>query len=313
MSALSRKSARKLSMAAVGPSVLLLASGLGCAGFDPALDTCESIGGGMETACVAGAGAGAGGTSGQDEPMGPADWSCVGREPPPAPVDIPEIVTYTFPLVEWVSNRPLPGRTVRVCNRIEATCANPITTVNVPDTDRNAVVEIPGNLDVFLLLDATSGNPMNPIIPTVLYFDGALYSDQTGGRIQMLTAATTVGLATQLGINLNFEQGVLSMRAHDCAGRIVGGAFFSIDDTSGMPIPYTFVNGLPRAAVPPMPAPRTIIMSDNSPWAGFVNVPPRPLTVHGFMSDGEREFGSIDVTVKEGMMNAIEIRPLNRL
>lgn len=307
MSALGRKPARQSSTLTFGCSVLLLSGGLACAGFDPALDTCASVGGAMDANCV-------GATGVVETPLpGPPDWSCVGRDAPPAPANFPEAVTYTFPMVEWVSNRPLPGRTVSVCNRIETTCPNPISTVNVPDNETNAVVQIPGNTDVFLLLNAASNNVMNPIVPIVLYFDGRLYSNQTGGRIQMLTAATTLGLANTLGLNLDLTQGVLSMRAHDCSGRIVGGAFFSIDDNSGIPIPYTFVNGLPRAAMPPMPGPKTLIMSDNSPWAGFVNVPTTPLTVHGFMSDGQREFGAIDVQVQGGMMNAIEIRPLNRL
>ena len=244
--------------------------------------------------------------SGELMPAG-ADWSCLGQPEPLPPRDGEGTVRYTFPMVEWVTNRPLVGREIKVCNRVFPECPEPLeAATTVVDDRREVEVEIPRGQNVFLLLTAPG------TVPTVLYFDGPLYDDQTGGRIQMLTPEVTVSLATRLSIPLNPEQGVLAIRAHDCNGAIVSGALYEIDDASGSSIPYTFVNGLPDAAKPPAPSTITSIVSDNSPWSGFVNVPITSLTVRGFLADDMREFGATTVQVLPGI-NAIEVRPQNRL
>jgi len=213
--------------------------------------------------------------------------------------------------VDWVTNNPLPGRTIQACNRIDPSCSNPLPVVaTIVDSEKNVTVELPAGQNVFLVLTA---GVVGTTVPTVLYFDGALYSDQTGGRIQVLTIAAIQGLAQQLQVPLNGGLGVLAIRAHDCKGNIVGGALYSSSDPSGMSIPYTFVNGLPRAAMPPMPGTSTTIQSDNSPWAGFVNVPAGAVTIDGILADGGREFGTADIQVRNQFVNAVEVRALDHL
>ena len=198
--------------------------------------------------------------------------------------------------------------TIQVCNRVDPGCESPLAAdVTIVPTEREVSVEIPGGQNVFLLLTATG------TVDTVLYFDGPLYEDQTGGRIQMLTLPTVLGLATQLQVPLDPTLGVIGIRAHDCNGTIVAGARYTINDTSGTTFSYTFVNGLPRTDFPPTPGVSTTITSDNSPWAGFVNVPGGALTIYGVLAEGMREFGTADIQVRPGHMNLVEIRPLNRL
>lgn len=239
-----------------------------------------------------------------------ADWSCLGQAqqaPPILPQDA--MVTYTFPLVEWVSNAPLANRSIQVCNRIDPDCLMPLPSVsNIVEGEANVSVTFKAGTSVFLLLKAKD------VFDTTLYFDGPLYADQEGGKIQMLTGATVFGLANQVKIPLQQDLGVLAIRPHDCRGTIVSGALYTIDAVGSSAVPYTFVNGLPRAAPPPpMPAVSTTIPSDNTPWAGFVNVPPIGVTVYGVLADGNKEIGSADVAVRAGAINVVEIRALNHL
>jgi hypothetical protein len=218
-------------------------------------------------------------------------------------------VTYTFPFVEWVTNNPLTNRTIQVCNKLEPACMPPLQAVtNIVEGQRNVSVQIPAGQNVFLILGATG------VLPEILNFDGPLYADQTGGRIQMLRPETVGGLAQQLQIPLVQELGVLAIRPHDCNGAIVPGAVYSIDNGGGTSIPYTFDNGRPTAAVPPVPATTTLRASDTTPWSGFVNVPPGLHTVFGLLGDESgTEFGSASVYVQPGVLNIIEVRALNHL
>jgi len=241
------------------------------------------------------------------QPSTEPDWDCVGDLDEPPPENIPAQITYTFPFVDWISDDAMENRTVQVCNRLDATCARPLDAmVNVVDGQREVSVTFRGGQNVYFLLQAMDA------IPAVLYFDGPMYSNQVGGRIQMQTLESITGLAQQAQVQLDPMLGALAVRPHDCAGRIVSGALYSVGDTTTS-IPYTFVNGLPRAPTPPVPASSTVIPSDNTPWAGFVNVPPGGLTVVGRLAETDREFGTADIQVRPGFVHVVEVRALNHL
>jgi hypothetical protein len=242
-----------------------------------------------------------------------ADWSCVGDPLTAPPTEIPDSVTYEFPLVEWVSDVPLPSRTVRVCNKVDPGCSQPVAgaQVMIQPNDRNVRVTMRGGLNVFLDMAATP-----EYVAETLWLDGPLYSDQTGGRIQFLSIQTVISLATNISLPIDptFMTGLVAIRAHDCIGAIAGGALYEIDDTSATAAnvyPYTFINGSPRGDA--LAGTRTTIPSDSSPWAGFINVRPGPLTVRGYLAETGDEFGSAQTFIQPGVLSVVEIRPLDRL
>ncbi len=272
---------------------------VGCSDMDPATDTFTLLNGG------------AGGEVREESRV--ANWECVGEPVPAPPSDIPETVTYEFPMVEWVSDVPLPSRTVQVCNKVDPMCAQPIQSavVSIQPDERNVQVTMRGGQNVFLNLAATP-----EYLPETLWLDGPLYSDQTGGRIQLLSLQTVFSLAqsVSLPIDPTGMTGIVTIRAHDCIGEIASGAIYEINDTSATAAnvyPYTFINGSPRGE--PVPGTRTTIPSDSTPWAGFLNVRPGPLTVRGFLADTGQEFGSAETFVRAGVLSVVEVRPLDRL
>ena len=223
-------------------------------------------------------------------------WACIqgSRQPVPPPEERPETVTYTVSIVDWVTNEAPPGLQIKVCNRIDGLCAEPLSTFT-PPPERRISFELPARLEVYLEIVAEG------TVPATFYFDGPVVEDRVGGLIQLLRFTTAVGLAQQfLGTQLDPTTGVLSLRSHDCNGAITGGAVFALEPNVG--VPFTLINGAPSLSVVP---------TDASGLAGFVNVPEGGFLARGFVADDEREFGLANFSVKPGWFSLVEIRSNN--
>jgi hypothetical protein len=183
---------------------------------------------------------------------------------------------------------------IQVCNRIDPACDEPLTTIT-PPPERQISFELPARVEVFLNLIAEDS------VPATFYFDGPLVEDRVGGQIQLLRLTTAVGLAqTFLGTDLNPAMGVLSLRSHDCSGAIAEGAVFEIEPNTGTP--FALINGAPTLSVVP---------TDASGLAGFVNVTPGNFLARGFVADDSREFGLANFNVKPGWFSLVEVRSTN--
>jgi hypothetical protein len=240
--------------------------------------------------------------NGSDEPLDETrrtegdPWSCTqgGRAPIPPPEQRPETVTYTVSIVDWVTNEAPPGLVINVCNRIDALCSEPLATIT-PPPERQISFELPARLEVYLTLQATG------TVPATFYFDGPVVENRLGGLIQLLRLTTVAGLAqTFLGTQLDPTMGVLSLRSHDCNGAIAEGAVFEIDPNVG--VPFTLINGAPTLSIVP---------TDASGLAGFVNVPEGGFLAHGFVAEDNREFGLANFNIKPGWFSLVEVRSTN--
>lgn len=223
-------------------------------------------------------------------------WACVqgNRAPIPPPEERPETVTYTVSIVDWVTDEAPPGLVINVCNRIDPLCAEPLSIIT-PAPERQISFELPTRIEVYLTLQATG------TVPATFYFDGPVVEDRVGGLIQLLRGTTVAGLAqTFLGTQLDPSMGVLSLRSHDCNGAIAGGAVFEIEPNTG--VPFTLINGAPTLSIVP---------TDASGLAGFVNVPPGNFLARGFVADDSREFGLANFNVKPAWFSLVEVRSTN--
>lgn len=223
-------------------------------------------------------------------------WGCVqgNAAAVPPPEDRPETVKYTVSIVDWVTDEAPPGLSLKVCNRIDALCAEPLSTIT-PPPEREISFDLPARLEVYLEIQAEG------TVPATFYFDGPVVEDRVGGQIQLLRLTTAVGLAQQfLGTQLDPTMGVLSLRSHDCNGAIAPGAMFQIEPSVG--IPFTLINGAPSLSVVP---------TDASGLAGFVNVPEGGFLARGFVADDNREFGLANFSVKPGWFSLVEVRSSN--
>jgi hypothetical protein len=232
----------------------------------------------------------------ESQPTGDDPWSCIeGRRPLlPPPEGRPETVTYTVSIVDWVTQEAPPGLTIRVCNRIDALCNEPLAVVT-PEPSRQVSFPLPARFEVYLVLEATEH------VPATYYFDGPVTESRVGGLIQLLRLSTAAGLAQQfLGTQLDPTMGVLALRSYDCNGAIAAGAVFEMEPNMG--VPYTLINGAPT---------RSIVPTDASGIAGFANVPQGGFLVRGFVADDTREFGLANFTVAPANLNIVEVRSAN--
>lgn len=231
----------------------------------------------------------------ETQPSAGDAWGCLDapRAPAPSSEELPETITYTVPIVDWVTDEAPPGLEIRVCNRIDTMCAEPIS-VFTPPPERVISFALPARFEVYLMLQATD------TVPAVFYFDGPVTSDLVGGRIQLMRVPVVIGLAQTLGITLDLTMGVLSLRSHDCNGAITPGTMFEIEPAAG--VAYTLINGSPILSVLP---------TDRAGLAGFVNVPPGTFVARGFLAEGKREFGLANFGIRPGWFSLVEVRSNN--
>jgi hypothetical protein len=232
----------------------------------------------------------------ESQPSTGDPWSCVRgpRANVPSPEERPQTVTYTVSVVDWVTQEAPEGLTIKVCNRIDALCSEPLAVIN-PPPERQLSFQLPARFEVFLTLEATDH------VPATYYFDGPVVENRVGGLIQLLRLATVAGLAQQfLAIQLDPTMGVLSLRSYDCNGAITAGAVFEMEPNMG--VPYTLINGAPT---------RSIIPTDASGLAGFANVPEGAFIARGFVADDNREFGLANFSMKPGWFSLVEVRSTN--
>jgi hypothetical protein len=220
-------------------------------------------------------------------------WACLqgSRVPLPPREERPEAVTYTVSIVDWVTDEAPPGLVINVCNRIDPLCAEPLSTIE-PPPERQISFQLPARIEVFLLLQATD------TVPAAFYFDGPVVEDRLGGLIQLLRFATVASLAqTFLGTMLDPSMGALSLRSHDCSGAIAEGAVFELEPQNG--VPFTLIDGAPTPSIVP---------TDTSGLAGFVNVPPGSFLARGMVADDDREFGLANFNIQAAQFSLVEVR-----
>jgi len=232
-----------------------------------------------------------------DEAQPSADpWSCIPGPRPilPPPEERPETVTYTVSIVDWLTQEPLTGLTIKICNRIDALCSQPLATLT-PAPGRQISFPLPARFEVYLTLETADH------VPAIYYFDGPVVEDRVGGLIQLLQPTTVGELAQQfLATQLDLSMGVLAFRSYDCNGAIAAGAVFEMEPNMG--VPYTLINNSPT---------RSMIPTDTSGIAGYANVPPGAFLARGFVADTDREFGIANFSVQALRFSIVEVRAIN--
>jgi hypothetical protein len=91
--------------------------------------------------------------------------------------------------------------------------------------------------------------------------------------------------------------GALSLRSHDCSGAIAEGAVFELEPQNG--VPFTLIDGAPTPSIVP---------TDTSGLAGFVNVPPGSFLARGMVAEDDREFGLANFNIQAAQFSLVEVR-----
>src|SRR5262249_45208630 len=132
------------------------------------------------------------------------NWSCINRNPVGPPDNVPPMVPYTVPVIDWVTNETPAGLNVTVCNRLQPNCENPLASydkeyIKNHTIGRDVTFPLPTDVNVFLIFKAEQPqNPLDNEIPLRFYFDGLVEPGMKAGILRLIKFSVVVGIATQL-------------------------------------------------------------------------------------------------------------------
>ena len=225
-------------------------------------------------------------------------WSCLNRAPAAAPSTRSFPVTLRVRDILW--QRPMRGVEVRLCRRADDDCAAPV--VNAVTTDESGDVHFDMTLDDPAL--GFTGYALftgDDILPGLYFFNPPLSAARQVPPIQLLRSSLVGPLTQYVGSSLSFERGLVIVGAVDCKGTPAAGVAMVTDDpTTHLELFYS-VDGLPRS---------TATATDNSGYAGLINVPPGKFSITGRLEPSRRVLGTVNLIVKRGAITYSQMVPL---
>jgi hypothetical protein len=259
----------------VGCGVLLAT---GCTEFKPGTDAEDSTRGAL-----------LGGSPGSGVSVASGDaWDCLDDEP--VPVQPRPTVSYTVTVVDSITNQPPPGLSVQACDDIDINCARPVTPRTGVSSDGRVRLSLAQGFDGFF--EVTSDNT----VPTRLYPDGTLRSDEDGATLELIDEETVVLLAQAGGVELQPDAGSVLARAFDCNGQLSSGIEFENDTDSRA---FAFIDGLPIEGK----------ITGGEGLILFANVPAGFTFIEGTLAGTSRQMGTTTAESRPGWVVYADVRP----
>lgn len=294
--------------------VLTLAVGLGstagCSVLFPANDPqcstdgdCRARGADFVTAvcanqiCVPSDGGGSRDGAVSDAPVSEA-WSCIGdghtvdasRQP----------VTLTAPYVGLVNALPIPGVSVRPCDKLDVSCSSPLADAEVTDDAGVVRFTVAAGYDGYLETAWDAG-------PPAMVFINPPVVDSTPHRPTRLVDTTNfeniVGFVTK-GLDGNHPidpaMGHVFLYVSDCNKAPGVGVQFTFDRHGDETISAYLINNLPST---------TATATDALGSFAILDVPPGPITVTAALQTTGQQIGIATGTVRAGTITYLAIVP----
>ncbi len=190
-----------------------------------------------------------------------ADWSCVGRvDWPPATVGTGELTASVY---DELSQAPVGGALLKLCNTQDLTCATPFATATTGDAGVVTLTRAPVQGPLLFYLDVSS-----PAIVPALAFDVFPVSEpRISIPVPTLPQVELTLLAAGIpGLTVNPQLGTVLVIAVDCRLSVAAGVQVSLTPT-GSAGPFYFVNNLPSPEA---------TATDPTGVVAFFNVPVSP-------------------------------------
>lgn len=245
------------------------------------------------------------GDAGSDAPVVPAAWACVGNEPPLS--DAPNSVTITANIADFLTQKPVPGLSLKVC--LSGTDPNCQDSVGPFTSDAQGVakVQIPvgaKGFDGYLLVTGNvqvadeGGMHSEPIIPYLWYFSRAVVSDGTYPLATFSTTGFNVILGA-LGATPDPARGHLSVEATDCSDQPAAGVKLDASTADASSTGFYVIDQLPSAQ-----ATRT-----KDGIAGYLNLPAQITTITTTPDAIGKPDAQRSVFIKPGALTTIRLSP----
>jgi hypothetical protein len=245
-----------------------------------------------------------------------ADWSCLGKVSAPTPPRA--TASWSFGLIDPFTQKPVKGATVKTCAKTDVGCASPFETALSDDEGVARFKVLPtGTTGFDGFFEAQLGAET-----TNLNYSRALDGDGSSSRYYWGDSALAT-LFTSSDVKRDSSLATIGMQVHDCkqfpggvpctgsgcTSYYPGGVSFTIDSQDPK-----IVTGYIQGASGGVPggvvvSPKETSTSPRVGLAGFLNVPPGPVTVTAKVAATGQTIASYPVAARAGAMTLLLVAP----
>ena len=224
-----------------------------------------------------------------------ADWSCLTRAPALPPPSTGELVTFSMPIIESISELPPLTLQVTACQSLDVDCRSPLAAPVGPSEDGIVHLSLPVGFDGFLEVRS------DETTPALFFMHEPLQRDTVSEALPLISDLGLMALASNNGAELDLEtSGLIVIRTYDCLGLAAPGV--ALDNDSGGEV-FSFVDAFPRVGVN---------VTDAAGLAGFMNVPPGFTRVIGTRETGGQQTGAESLVVRPSWLTFGDLHPFER-
>jgi hypothetical protein len=228
-------------------------------------------------------------------------WSCLdGPIAWPKPASVGNI-SFSVTFVNFFSEQPFAGATVKACSKLDFTCATPLDT-GTTDTTGLVALTVPSGLSGFDgYLDVTGGKAGGtgaPVFPAIWYPVPFVVADGWRGRTLLLGSDEFTSIAAATNTTPDPTRGHIAVNAVDCAFGPAADVTFSVEGADQNTVGFYLVGGVPATSA---------TATDQSGIAAFENVPtnvPARLTLVGATAGAAsgKTMGTMSFIVRPGTL-----------
>ncbi|HEX3596244.1 MAG TPA: hypothetical protein VHU80_14135, partial [Polyangiaceae bacterium] len=164
-------------------------------------------------------------------------WTCLQKPEPALKPPSLEPITFEMQVVEFVSEMPYVGLSVKACSPSDPDCGSPLGATTTGD-DGRFTLTVPSGASGFNGYIDLSGSTL---YPTLYYFLPPLIVGGDRGRLRLPSSDTIAVLASAIGVDkLDDQRGALALVPWDCTLSPAPGVSFLIDSLDPMSTTYYF-------------------------------------------------------------------------
>lgn len=250
----------------------------------------------------------AGQDSGDAAPPDPT-WGCLGHVVTPQPGMAK--VNVKVPLIDLLTKTPVTDVTANVCAKIDINCAAPMGPF-VPDMMGVLNLSLDQGFDGFVQVVPNLPDAGAPdggdggidlrgyIVPSLIFFNPALVQDTTYITIVLVKLQTILSLTAANMIPFDPTLGAFFMETTDCQFKAAKDVVVALDSTGKDTSGFYFLGSLPSL---------TAAATDDTGYAGFINVPNGNRSVTATLSTTKQYIGKTSVFTKPGFISYTQVAP----
>jgi hypothetical protein len=220
-------------------------------------------------------------------------WGCLGQVVFAQPQGGPYKVTIL--MRDLVTGQPIPGVTARLCQKLDTTCKDPITTADIAaNAEGNVVLMLNAGFDGYAELRAPER------MPGMYFFYPPVDGDRDIPLVPLLEPALVEQLAVLNGKQLRADRGHILLGGYDCERKAAAGMQLSTEDADADTSAFYVLNNVPKASARE---------TDRSGRGGFINLKPGIVALSATLAGDSRKIATVSLFVRPGMITFTTIVP----